>query len=376
MPEAQSPPAVAAAAPAAPARAARRSLFERLNLEIRNDTSLRTQLLVNLGGLVVGLSMAALVLISIGVSPSALLREFVVAIVTSPRNLSAVIVYATPLIIVGLAGAIAFRAMFWNIGIDGQVIFGALGATLVANYDIGPEAVRLPLMGLAAALAGMLWILIPIVFKLRFRVNEIISTLLMNYIAFNFLLHLLYGPWKDPQSAFPHSKLYDAAERFSPLGWQSVNQSILLAPVLVAAGVWLVRFSRTGYFIDFVAANARMARAVGIPVVTVTLVAALASGALSGLAGFTICAGIDNRMTQSFFVGYGIAGVLIAFLARNNPLGVVFFALLMAVLMVAGQSLQVFYKVPFAMVQLIQSIIVMCVAGSDFFIRHRIRFVD
>jgi general nucleoside transport system permease protein len=107
-----------------------------------------------------------------------------------------------------------------------------------------------------------------------------------------------------------------------------------------------------------------------------TVVAALVSGALSGLAGFAISAGIESRMTQSFFVGYGFSGVLIGFLARNNPLAVVFFALLVAVLTVAGQSLQVFYQIPSAMVQLIQAIIVICVAASEFFIRYRVKLVE
>jgi simple sugar transport system permease protein len=96
---------------------------------------------------------------------------------------------------------------------------------------------------------------------------------------------------------------------------------------------------------------------------------------LAGLAGFTVTTGIDARLTQSFFVGYLFSGILIAFLARNNPLGVVFFALLVAILMVAGQSLQVFYRIPFSMVQVIQTIIVICVAASGFFIRYRIRLV-
>ena len=355
---------------------ARRSLLNRLNLEVRAGNSLTRQIIINAVGLGTGLVIAALVLVVAGVSPAALLKEFVVSIFTSPRSFSAVIVYATPLVIVGLSASIAFRALFWNIGIEGQVIFGAIGATLVANNDLGPEGIRLFTMGVAAAIGGMLWIALPALLKLKLRVNEIITTLLMNYIAFNFLLHLLYGPWKDPQSAFPHSKIYDAVERFSPLGWYKVNQSVLVALALVLLVFWLLRFSRIGYLLSFVGSNPKMARAVGIRVGGTVVFAALVSGALAGLAGFTICAGIDSRMTQSFFVGYGVSGILIAFLARNNPLGVILFSLLMAVLMVAGQSLQVFYKIPFAMVQVIQALIVVSVAASEFFVRYRIRLVD
>lgn len=354
----------------------RRQAFRRINLGLRENVSPVQQLLITLGGLVLGLLVAAVLLMLQGVGPRDLLREFVVAIFTNPRNVSAVLTYATQLVFVGIAASLAFKARFWNIGIEGQVIFGAIGATLIANHDFGPPHIRLLLMALSAAAAGMLWIALPALLKLKLNVNEIITTLLMNYIAFNFLLHLLYGPWKDPQSAFPHSKLYDEVERFGLISALGVNQTVLVAGVLVIFMVWLLGYSRYGFLVNFVSANPRMARAVGINVTGVMLVAALSSGALSGLAGFTISAGIDNRMTQSFFVGYGFSGILIAFLARNNPFGVVLFSLLLAVLMVAGQSLQVFYRIPSAMVQVILATIVICVAASDFFIRYRIRLIE
>ena len=355
--------------------AVRRGFFDRFNLEVREHMPPGRQFLVVFAGLVFGLFVSALILIVSGVNASGLLNEFVVAIFANPQNLSAVLVYAAPLVIVGLSASLAFKARFWNIGIEGQIIFGAIGATLIANYDVGPPQIRLLLMGLCAACAGMFWIALPLFLKLKFQVNEIISTLLMNYIAFNFLLHLLYGPWKDPQSAFPNSKLYESVERMMPLGWQDLDLSVVIAGLLVIGAAWLLSVSRFGFLLAFVNANPKMARALGVKVLALTAIAALVSGALSGVAGFAISASIENRMTQSFFIGYGFSGVLIGFLARNNPFAVVFFALLIAVLMVAGQSLQIFYQIPFAMVQLIQAIIVITVSASEFFIRHRLRLV-
>jgi simple sugar transport system permease protein len=334
------------------------------------------QVLVVVAGIIFGLFVSSVLLLVSGVGLKGLVNEFLVSIFRSPRNIAAVLTYAAPLVVVGLSATLAFKARFWNIGIEGQVIFGAIGATLVANYDIGPPAIRLLVMALAAAAAGILWIALPVVLKLRLQVNEIISTLLLNYIAFNLLLHLLYGPWKDPQSAFPNSKLYDDFERLSPLGWQNLNLSVPIAVILVFLGAWLLAVSRYGFLLNFVYFNARMARALGVKVVGLTLLFGLTSGALSGFAGFLISTGIESRLTQSFFVGYGFSGILIAFLARNNPFAVAFFALLIAVLMVAGQSLQVFYQIPFAMVQLIQAIIVICVAASEFFIHYRLRLVE
>lgn len=353
--------------------APKRRLWSRFTLESRNDMPFLQQMVLRAGGLLAGFLIGTIILVSSGVGPGDLVREFIVAIFTNPRNFSSVLVYAAPLTIVGLAAALAFKAKFWNIGIEGQMILGAMAATAVSLIDLGPPATRLLFMGLAAALGGALWTVVPAFLKAKLDVNEIISTLLLNYVAFNLLLSMLYGPWKDPVSAFPHSQLYESSERFARLGWYDVNASVLLAAALVLAMAWLFYFSRAGYIMNFVNANPDMARAAGVSVAVVMSAAAIGSGALSGVAGFVIASGIDTRLTQSFFVGYLFSGILIAFLARNNPAGVVFFALLVAVLMVAGQTLQVFYRIPFAVVQVIQTIIVICVASSEFFIRHRIR---
>jgi simple sugar transport system permease protein len=356
--------------------AARRSLFARFNLEVREHMPIRWQLSFVAAGLIVGLLISSLLLMIAGVSPANLLNEFVLSIFTSSRNVTAVLVYATPLAIVGLAAAFALQARFWNIGIEGQLIFGGIGATLIANLDIGPFWLRLPLMALLAMLGGVAWIALPLFLKLKLRISEIISTLLLNYIAFNFLLHLLYGSWRDPQSAFPHSQIYDAAERLTAYSWLGVNLSAIIALLLIAISAWVLGASRFGFILNFVHSNPSMSRALGIRVVQVTVLAALVSAALAGLAGFAISSGIENRLTQTFFIGYGFSGILIAFLARNNPFGVALFALLIATITVAGQSLQVFYQIPSAVVQLIQAIIVICVAASDFFIRYRLRFLS
>lgn len=347
----------------------------RISLEIRQDMPQWQRFFLTTGGLVAGLVVAAAILNVSGVGLADLYNEFVVSIFTNPQSLSAVLVQAAPLLIAGLAAAIAFRVRFWNIGIEGQMIFGSIACTFVAKNNFGPEGLRLLIMMFAAAAGGMFWIALPGFLRLRLGLNEIISTLLLNYVALNFLLHLLYGPWQDPKSNFPHSEQYGATERLPLLGWENLTLTLPLAILLAVILWWLMEVSRFGFFSRFAQANPKMARAVGIPLVSVTLAAILASGALAGFAGFAISAGIEYRMTQSFFTGYGFSGILIAFLARNNPIMAVPVALLLAVLFVTGQSLQVFYQIPGAMVQLIQAIIVMCVAAADFFIRHRIRFI-
>ncbi|WP_072395187.1 ABC transporter permease [Hyphomicrobium sp. CS1GBMeth3] len=348
---------------------------KRINIELRQNASPLLQAAIIAGGLGIGLAIATLILMASGVGPGDLVNEFVVAIFSSPQSLSAVLVQAAPLLIVGLSAAVAFRVRFWNIGIEGQMILGSIAATAIAINDIGPPSIRLLLMGLAAAAAGMAWIVVPTLLRIRLGINEIISTLLLNYVAFNFLLHLLYGAWRDPKSSFPNSEQFGTAERLGLVGWENLTYALPLALVLALLAWWLLNLSRFGFFTRVVHANPRMAAAAGLPVTAVILISAMLSGALSGLAGFAISAGVEYRLTQSYFVGYGFSGILIGFLARNNPIAAIIVALLVAVLFVGGQSLQVFYQIPGSMVQLVQAIIVICVASSDFFVRHRLRLL-
>lgn len=364
-------------APAAPGHGAvrRPGSSRRFALEIRQQMGWPRQALILAASLLVGMALSAAILVGAGVPASELLDEFVTQTLFDLQSLQAVLFQAAPMILVGIAASMAFRARFWNLGLEGQMIWGAIGATAISFYDIGPPAARLPLMlGVAIAL-GMLWALAPALLKLRLGVNEIISSLMLNYIAGNFLLHLVYGAWKDPKDSFPYSPQFRAFERL-PEWFGNVSTAAIGLALAVALLAWcFVGISRAGLYLRFVDANPRMAHAVGVPVRKMILAAVLLSGALSGIAGFVVVAGQEGRLTQAFYNGYGFSGILIAFLARNNPLAATVVALLVAALFVAGRNLQVFYQIPFSMVQLIQAIVVICVASSDFFIRHRLRAV-
>ena len=324
--------------------------------------------------LALGFLISGLILVETGVPANELFDQLVVSTLTDVDNLRSVLFRAAPLMLIGLSAAIAFRARFWNLGLEGQMIWGGIGATIVSLYAIGPEAIRIPTMVLFAATLAMAWIAIAAFLKIRLGVNEIISTLLMNYVALNFLLHLLYGPWRDPHDGFPHSEAFAPFEQLGQIGW-GLSAALPLALVVALLVWWLVGFTRFGFYLRFVQANDRVAHAVGVPAVAVTLGAVLISGALAGIGGFVVVAGQEGRLTQSFSEGYLFSGVLIAFLGRNNPIAAVIVSVLVAMLFISGQSLQVFYQVPFSMVQLIEAIVVICVATSEFLIRHRIHLV-
>lgn len=214
------------------------------------------------GGIALGLLIAFGILIAYGVSAGQIVNEFIVFVFLDLNGLAQVVTASTPLVLVGLASAVALKLRFWNIGVEGQMWLGCIAATGVALFDIGPDLVRLSLMFAAAAAAGACWIGIPAFLKLRFRVNEIITSLLLTYVAYQLVQHLLFEAWHDPGSAFPNSQHYDeGTERLARLGWGSTHTGIWIA---VGAGVllWIVMTrARIGFYMDAIGANADAARA-------------------------------------------------------------------------------------------------------------------
>lgn len=346
-------------------------LSRRYTLERRQEVSTARQAAMFALSLAVGLLISGAILMAAGVAPSDLVNEFLVQTFFDGENLRAVLFQAAPLVLVGIAAATAFRARFWNLGLEGQMVFGAIGATGISFYDVGPHAARLWLMLLAALLCGLAWVVLPLILKARLGINEIISGLMLNYVASNFLLQLVYGPWQDPKDAFPHSPQFPDFALLPHLPGQ-FSSAILFAGVIALAAWWFTERSRAGLYLRFLHASESVAGALGVPVRQMLTVTVLLSGAIAGMAGFIVAVGQEGRLTQSFYTGYGFSGVLIAYLARNNPLGASAVAVLVSVLFVSGRSLQVFYQIPFSMVQLIQSILVISVAASDFFVRHRL----
>lgn len=350
-------------------------LFQRrYTLELRQQLGWPQQVAVIALAVLAGLLLSGAILVAAGVPPADLLNEFIVQTFTDPETVRAVLFQAAPMVMVGLAAAMAFRARFWNLGLEGQMVWGAIGATFVSIHQVGPPGLRLWLMAGAALLCGLAWVVVPLALKTRLGINEIISTLMLNYVAANFLLHLVYGAWKDPKDSFPYSPKFQPFERLPDIAG-GFSSAIVLAAIVALLAWWFVDRSRAGLYLRFIHASQRVANAVGVPVRKLVLGSVLLSGALAGLAGFMVAAGQEGRLTQAFYGGYGFSGILIAFLARNNPLAASVVAVVVATLFVAGRSLQVFYQIPFSMVQLIQAILVVCVASSDFFIRHRLRAV-
>ena len=327
------------------------------------------------GGIALGLILATIVLMVNGVDFNGIINEFILYSFTSEQGLSQTLTKGTALLLVGTASAVVLKLRFWNIGVDGQVWLGAIAASGIAISDFGPPALRLWIMGLASIVAGAVWIGIPVFMRLKLGVNEVISTLMLSYIAFLIAQGLLYGGWRDPATSFPVTEHFDAAtEQLSRIGFGHIHSGIWLALTASVLVSYLMLLNRFGFYLTAVGMNARGAWAAGLPVTGVIVLTTLIGGGLCGLAGFTIVAGQEYRLTQHIAHNYVFSAILIAFLARFNPIAVVPVSFIVAGLFTAGETLKAFYQLPLAVILVVESLILLCVVAMDFFARFRITF--
>lgn len=287
---------------------------------------------------------------------------------------------ATPLILTGLAAAIAFRARLFNIGGEGQLYAGALAAVAVGGlhggtgFDASPWLL-LPLMMLAAALTGALLLLGPALAKSRLGVDEVVTTLLLNFIVLLAVSALLDGPMKDPAAmGWPQSVAIQDALQLPKLIERSRVHSGLLLALVAALALWvLLGRTTTGFEIRAVGANARAAAFAGMPVGAVQVKVALLSGALAGLAGAIEVAGRAGYVTLDMSPGYGYSGIVIAMLAALHPLGVVAAAVFVAGLLVGADSMSRAVNVPTYIADVIVAVALLAVLVATMLTQYRLR---
>jgi simple sugar transport system permease protein len=274
-----------------------------------------------------------------------------------------------------LGVAIAFRLQIWNIGAEGQFCLGALGATWVAlSFPDQPGRVVLPAMIGMAVIAGGFWGLIPAILRQKMQTNEIIVSLMMNYIAILILDYLVYGVWKDPTSfGFPMTPEFSEAAVVGKIGSTSVNWGLAHCVVLAIIFWIFFRFTRTGYELRASGDNVQAARYAGLPHDRLVVMVMVLGGALAGCAGFLEASANLNRLQPSIMVGYGYTAIIVAWLARLNPLQIAVAAYLLAGLRVGVENLQLDLQVPAAFGGLVEGMILLSVLAGDFFTRYRIR---
>lgn len=294
--------------------------------------------------------------------------------------LSDTLVKATPIILTALACSVAFRMKLWNIGAEGQFIMGAFGASVIVLVPVLPEEtsrwIFIPVMMIAGMAAGAAWGFIPGYLKAKFNVNEIISTLMLNYVAVAWVNFWIFGVWteggfqmspKFPQGAgLP--RLLEYAKEFPILRGLTTHLGLIIG-IIAAIILWFIIFrSRWGYEIRLIGDNPHAAKYAGINIDKNVIWVMMLSGALAGLGGMSEVTGVVHRLqTAPLAAGYGFTGIIVAWLAKLNPLVIIVASILFGALILAGREIQ-----PSGVPKMIQGIILVCLIASDFFLRYRI----
>ncbi|MDH3596861.1 MAG: ABC transporter permease [Rhodospirillales bacterium] len=346
----------------------------RLALELRERTPAWLNLALPLAAV-----LATLVLCSglIALAGADVLEAYLVlfsSALGSTFGLSETVVKATPLIFTGLAVAVAFRAKFWNIGAEGQLLAGAMAAAFIGAREGLPAWSLVPLMIVAGAIAGGLWAALPAVLKLRYRVDDVVATLMLNFIMFYSMMALVDGPWKDPLSGYPDSPDIRLEAEFPVLlSATRLHLGVLLA-AFAALGVWfLMRGTTLGFAIRAVGENPRAARHGGIDILRTALLTAVISGGLAGLAGVGEVGGLHFQVMAALSPGYGYTGIVIAMLARLNPLGVVPAGLFFAAVLTGAEAMSRKTGVPVFLADVIQGTALICMIVALLFSTYRLR---
>jgi ABC-type uncharacterized transport system permease subunit len=286
-------------------------------------------------------------------------------------------VKASPLVLTGLAVAFAFRAKFWNIGAEGQLLAGALTATVLGvHLGAVPAALVLPTIIFAGFLAGGIWASIPALLKTKLKVDDVVSTLLLNYVMLHIMGALLFGPLQQPGSSWPRSSAIIEAACYPIL----LTRSRFHLGILISlAAVWVVWFINKktifGYRSKAVGINIRAAHFGGINTTSVILWTALVSGGLAGLAGVGELCALQYRLIMDISPGYGYSGIVIAMLGNLHPVGVLFSAFFFSVIIVGAQTMSRMTGVPTYIAEVIQGMALIVMLIFLLFTEYRIRLM-
>ncbi len=348
----------------------------RVVFEKRESLSRRAFVLVPLVSFIVSLFFGAILLAASGANPLVTYAAMARGAFGSWRNFTETLVKAIPLMLTGLGVSVAFRMRFWNIGAEGQLVLGGVAAAWVALYGGVPGRGLLLAALVMGVLAGALWAGVPAVLKATLKVDETLTTLMLNYVAILFYQHLFNGPWRDPEGyGFPGTAQFPQAAWLPRLSGRA-HVGLVFALVL-AALLWFV-FNRTrwGFELRIIGENPTAARYLGIHIGRNVVLALLLSGAMSGLAGACEVLGIAHRLQKGLSLGYGYTAIIVAWMAQLNPLAVVGVAVLMAALLVGGDQVQLTMGLPASVGVVLQGMILIPMLAGSLFTEYRLRVVE
>ena len=313
----------------------------------------------------------------LGTDPIEGLYQFFIAPISSLYGVSELFVKATPIVLIAVGLALGFKANVWNIGAEGQLTIGAItgGGVALLFYEVEGFYI-LPLMTVAGILGGMAWAAIPAFLKTRFNTNEILTSLMLTYVALLVLSTLVHGPWRDPEGYnFPESRLFSDSALL-PVVWDGTRFHIgaIVALLVVAVGWIVLTRTITGFQIKVIGQAPRAAGYAGFSSKRMVWIALLASGGLAGMAGLFEVAGPIGQLIPTISPGYGFTAIIVAFLGRLHPVGALFAGLLVALSYLGGEIVQIELGMPQAVTGVFQGLLLFFLLASDVLIRYRVRW--
>lgn len=347
--------------------------------EKRYDTPILYKILVTLFAVVASFIIAGLIFLILGFSPIHI-YGMIINTFTSLGLMHETLLRSTPIILAALGLSIAFKMNFWNIGAEGQLYMGAFAATgivlLHVYYGYIHPDLLLLVMLLASFCAGSAWCLFPAFLKTRLGANEIITTLMMNYIAILFVNYLIFGPWRDPQGyGFPFSVNFPSYARPS-LPFMSVGLLMFIWSLITSSLVFsMLKFTLLGFEIRIVGQNIEAAKYAGVNISSTVLLGSFLSGGLSGVAGMITVATLIGRLTPDVSPGYGYMAIIVAYLAGLNPLLIIPSGILFGGLLTAGDAMQYALSMPKTGAQILQALIFLFTLLGEFVKRYSISIV-
>lgn len=347
-----------------------------MRLEPRAHVPLWLNVTAPVGAVALAFALCALLILWAGAPIIPAYTALVKGAFGSTFALTETLTRAAPLIFTGLAAAVAFRAKLWNIGAEGQLYAGAIAATWVGTGMVTlPPFLMIPLLFLVGAVAGGLLLLLPVILKLKLRVDEVVTTLLLNFVVLLFVNYLVFGPWKDPMAmGWPQAAPIIDEGLLPPLiPRMRLHQGFVWA-IAFAIFAWaFIRFTRWGFQIRAVGYNPDAAAFAGMPIGATVLRTALLSGGLAGMAGVCELAGLKGYLTTDLSPGFGYTGIAVAMLAGLHPLGVIASAIFIAAIYNGADAMSRAMSISNYLADVLTATALLLVLASVLFVRFRPR---
>ncbi|KND59718.1 Unspecified monosaccharide ABC transport system, permease component Ia/Ib [Candidatus Burkholderia verschuerenii] len=353
-------------------------------LEARPTPSRAMQLAVPVVAAVATLVIGFLIFSVVGQDPLRAMHAFFIDPLSSVNGWSELFLKASPLCLIGLGLAVGYRANVWNIGAEGQMLLGGIFAGGIAiHFGDASGWWTLPLMMIGGVIGGMVWAAIPALLKSRFNTNEILTSLMLTYVATQLLIYLVSGPWRDPEGMnFQISAMFVDDALFPRLygDWHwtflkgtRINASVFLTVIAIPC-VWVfMRKSFAGFRMNVGGLAPLAARYAGFSDKKTIWTSLLLSGGLAGLAGMAKVAGPIGQLQAGWSPGYGFTAIIVVFVGRLHPVGIVLASLLMALLYLGGEAVQTSLQLPQALAGVFQGLLLFCLLGCDLFVNYRVK---